>query len=86
MVILWMVLCCLVWLMDILVLDVLVMEKDLKWWIINGQVIEVDGEMFLIGVIVMVKGILIGIVIDIDGNYSVEVLEIDVLIFLYIGY
>ncbi len=86
MAILWMALCCLVWPMDILASDAPAMEKDLKWRTINGQVIEADGETPLIGVTVMVKGTSTGTVTDIDGNYSVEASETDVLIFSYIGY
>lgn len=44
-----------------------------------------DGE-FLIGVIVSIKGIFFGIVIDIDGSYLIDVDEGVVFIFSYIGF
>lgn len=39
----------------------------------SGVVIDFDGEV-LIGVNILVKGILIGMIIDIDGVYVLEVL------------
>lgn len=37
-----------------------------------GMVIDVSGE-FIIGVNICIKGIIIGIIIDIDGNFSIKV-------------
>lgn len=45
-----------------------------------------SGE-FLIGVNILVKGISMGIVIDIDGSYNLDVLDdVNMLVFFYIGY
>lgn len=53
--------------------------------IISGKIIE--GDELLIGVIVVVVGILIGIIIDLDGNYSIFVdVGIYVLEVFYIGF
>lgn len=51
-----------------------------------GVVSEVDG-IFMIGVSVMVKGIIIGIVIDLDGFYFLNlVVDVEIFIFSYIGF
>lgn len=44
-----------------------------------------DGE-FLIGVNIIEKGILNGVLIDLDGNYFIKVGEDVILVFSYIGY
>lgn len=38
-------------------------------YIVSGIVIDKDVNEFLIGVNVLIKGIIIGIVIDFDGKY-----------------
>lgn len=53
--------------------------------IINGKVILVEGEL-LIGVNVVIQGLSIGIIMDFDGGYSLNVMLDDVLIFFYIGF
>lgn len=40
----------------------------------------------VIGVIIMVKNLLNGIVIDIDGCYSIEVFKNVILLFFFVGY
>lgn len=52
---------------------------------IKGTVVDATGEP-LIGVNVSVKGTTIGIITDIDGNYSLEVPTNATLVFSYIGY
>lgn len=52
---------------------------------IKGTVIDATGEP-LIGVNVSVKGTTIGIITDIDGNYTLEVPTNATLVFSYIGY
>lgn len=53
---------------------------------IKGVVFDVIGE-FLIGVSVLVKGIIFGIIIDIDGSYQFVVLEgVEMFVFSYIGF
>lgn len=53
--------------------------------VVKGTVIDAIGEP-LIGVNVSVKGTTIGIITDIDGNYTLEVPSNAVLVFSYIGY
>lgn len=84
--ILWMAICCLAWPTDMLATNAPVIEENIEWLTINGRVIEADGETPLVGVTVMVKGTSSGTVTDIDGNYSVEASETDILVFSYIGY
>lgn len=58
----------LIWVMLIMVVLVccyLLVVQDI---VVSGMVIDEDGEM-LIGVIVLVKGIVMGIIIEIDGSY-----------------
>ena len=52
---------------------------------IKGTVVDVTGEP-LIGVNVAVKGTTIGIITDIDGNYTLEVPSKSTIVFSYIGY
>ena len=52
---------------------------------IKGTVVDVTGEP-LIGVNVAVKGTTIGIIPDIDGNYTLEVPSKSTIVFSYIGY
>lgn len=52
---------------------------------IIGMVIDIWGEM-LIGVNVMVLGIIIGVIINIDGKYLLKVLVGKLFKFLYVGY
>lgn len=52
---------------------------------IKGTVVDVTGEP-LIGVNVAVKGTTIGIISDIDGNYTLEVPSKSTIVFSYIGY
>ena len=52
---------------------------------IKGTVVDVPGEP-LIGVNVAVKGTTIGIITDIDGNYTLEVPSKSTIVFSYIGY
>lgn len=55
--------------------------------LVIGMVISVKDGFFLIGVIVVVKGMGIGIVIDIDGNFFIDVEGNDVvLVIIYIGF
>lgn len=84
--ILWMAICCLAWPTDMLATNAPVIAENMEWLTINGRVIEADGETPLVGVTVMVKGTSSGTVTDIDGNYSVEASETDILVFSYIGY
>lgn len=53
--------------------------------IVIGIVIDLFNE-FLIGVFILVKGIFIGVVIDMDGKYFILVMFNDVFVFLYVGY
>lgn len=55
-------------------------QKTLK-----GTVVDANGEP-LIGVNVAVKGTTIGIITDIDGNYTLEVPSKAIVVFSYIGY
>ena len=52
---------------------------------IKGTVVDATGEP-LIGVNVSVKGTTIGIITDIDGNYTLEVPSKSTIVFSYIGY
>lgn len=52
---------------------------------IKGTVVDATGEP-LIGVNVSVKGTTIGIITDIDGNYTLEVPSNATIVFSYIGY
>lgn len=52
---------------------------------IKGTVVDAIGEP-LIGVNVSVKGTTIGIITDIDGNYTLEVPSNSTIVFSYIGY
>ncbi|WP_255490558.1 TonB-dependent receptor [Dysgonomonas sp. 511] len=51
---------------------------------VTGRIIDENGEP-LIGVSVRVKGVNIGTVTDLDGNYQIEVPEKSVLVVSYIG-
>ena len=51
---------------------------------IKGTVVDATGEP-LIGVNVSVKGTTIGIITDIDGNYTLEVPSKSTIVFSYIG-
>ena len=53
---------------------------------ITGTVTSADDGMTLIGVNVLVKGTTSGTVTDLDGNFSIEANEGDILIFSYTGY
>ena len=53
---------------------------------ITGQVTDADTEEGLIGVNVLVKGTSRGTITDLDGNFSIEADDTDVLIFSYTGY
>ena len=86
MAILWMAMCCLAWPTDMLASPTSDSAKDKEWVTINGTVIEAEGETPLVGVTVMVKGTTTGTVTDIDGNYSIEAAETDILVFSYVGY
>lgn len=52
---------------------------------INGTILDKEGEP-LIGVSVAVKGTTHGVMTDLDGAYSIEVKEGDVLEFSYVGF
>lgn len=52
---------------------------------IKGQVLDPAGEP-LIGVSIRVKGISLGTITDIDGNYEIDVPEQSLLVFTYLGY
>ncbi|WP_293669319.1 TonB-dependent receptor [uncultured Parabacteroides sp.] len=52
---------------------------------IKGTVVDATGEP-LIGVNVSVKGATIGIITDVDGNYTLEVPSNSTIVFSYIGY
>ena len=52
---------------------------------IKGTVVDATGEP-LIGVNVSVKGVAIGIITDVDGNYTLEVPSNSTIVFSYIGY
>lgn len=53
---------------------------------IKGKIVDNVGE-FMIGVNVLVKGMINGVIIDFEGNYFfVDVNENDVLMVIYIGY
>lgn len=52
---------------------------------IKGTVVDATGEP-LIGVNVSVKGTTIGIITDINGNYTLEVPSKSTIVFSYIGY
>jgi TonB-dependent starch-binding outer membrane protein SusC len=53
---------------------------------IQGTVGEVDSGESLPGVTVLIKGTTRGTITDIDGNYSIQANEGDVLSFSYVGY
>ena len=53
---------------------------------ITGKVIDASDGLSLIGVNVLVKGTSSGTVTDLDGNYSIEAEDGDILIFSYTGY
>lgn len=53
--------------------------------IVKGIVIDVKGEV-IIGVNIIEKGIINGIIIDIDGWFMLVVSEKMFLVFFYIGY
>ena len=54
--------------------------------VIRGNVKDESGET-LIGVSIILKGTTIGTITDIDGNYKIEVADLnDILIFSYVGY
>lgn len=59
--------------------------KDSKDKKITGQVIDSRGEP-LVGVNVKVKGKSVGAITDMDGNFSLQVKETDILDISYIGY
>jgi iron complex outermembrane receptor protein len=52
---------------------------------ISGTVVDNDGEP-LIGANVLIKGTMTGTITDIDGNYTLNVNDGDVLVFSYTGY
>ncbi|MEL7147931.1 MAG: SusC/RagA family TonB-linked outer membrane protein, partial [Bacteroidota bacterium] len=52
---------------------------------VSGKVTDSNGEG-LIGVNVLIKGTLTGVATDVDGNYSIEANDGDVLVFSYIGF
>lgn len=52
---------------------------------INGKVIDQDGEP-LVGVSVIIKGTSQGTVSDLEGNYSIEANQGDILQFSFLGY
>lgn len=53
--------------------------------LIKGQVMGSDGKP-LVGVTVVVKASKLGTVTDIDGNFSIDATDTDVLVFSYIGF
>lgn len=54
--------------------------------VIRGNVKDESGEI-LIGVSIILKGTTTGTITDIDGNYEIEVAELnDILVFSYVGY
>src|SRR4030043_605393 len=54
--------------------------------VIRGNVKDESGEI-LIGVSIILKGTTTGTITDIDGNYKIEVADLnDILIFSYVGY
>lgn len=53
--------------------------------VIKGMVVDATGEP-LIGVNVSIKGTTIGIITDVDGNYTLEVPPSAKIVFSYIGY
>lgn len=53
---------------------------------ITGKVTSANDGLSLIGVNVLIKGTSRGTVTDLDGNYSIEANEGDVLVFSYTGY
>ncbi len=53
---------------------------------ITGQVVDASTGETLIGVNIIVKGTSTGTITDIDGNYSIEADDTDVLVFSYTGY
>lgn len=54
--------------------------------VITGNVVDVNNEP-LVGVNILLKGTTIGVISDIDGNYSIKIPELDgTLQFSYIGY
>ncbi|WP_044207945.1 SusC/RagA family TonB-linked outer membrane protein [Flammeovirga sp. OC4] len=52
---------------------------------ISGKVLSIDDDITLPGVNVRVKGTTFGTITDMDGRYSINVDEGDVLVFSYIG-
>ena len=53
--------------------------------VVTGRVVNEEGEP-LVGVNVLVKGTTQGTSTDIDGSYSIDVADDDVLQFTYLGY
>lgn len=53
--------------------------------LIKGQVIGADGKP-LIGVTVIVKATKMGTTTDVDGNFSVNATDTDILVFSYVGF
>ena len=53
---------------------------------INGTVIDISDNMPLPGVNIIVKGTLIGVSTDFNGQYSIDAKPGDVLVFTYVGY
>lgn len=56
-----------------------------KKWALKGLLTDVDGNP-IIGASVMIKGSKTGVLSDIDGQYSIEVQNGDILIYRYIGF
>lgn len=65
-----------------LVLDCVESVQQKKY--VLGNVQDVNG-MFLIGVFVIIKGINIGMIIDIEGNFVFDVKQGDIIVISYIG-
>lgn len=53
---------------------------------VNGKVTEKDGETALPGVNVVVKGTTNGTITNVEGYYSIDVKDGDILVFSFIGY
>src|SRR5690606_37110264 len=51
---------------------------------VSGKVSDENGEP-LIGVSIMIEGTTLGVVTDINGNYSINASDTDVLVFQYVG-
>lgn len=52
--------------------------------VVNGKVTDENGDP-LIGVSIMIEGTTFGVVTDINGNYSINASDADVLVFQYVG-